>query len=54
MSFGHVVDDVAGVGRVVAADIVKIADVAFLEDRKDAGAILFVRLVPAGTQRRRR
>ena len=53
-SFRHVVDDVAGVGRVVAADIVKIADIAFLEDCKDAGAILVVRFIPAGTQRRRR
>ncbi len=52
--FGHVVDDVAGVGAVVAADVEEIADVAFLEDFQDLGTVGLIRLVAAGTQRRGR
>jgi len=50
----HLVDDAAGVGAVVAADVEEVADVLLLERREDAFAILRVRFVTAGAERRGR
>ncbi len=50
--FGHVVDDVRSVSRVVAADVEEVADVAFLEHFEDAAAVFRVGFVPAGSQSR--
>ena len=49
---GFLVDDVRGLGRVVAADVEKIADVVFLQDMKDGKAVVLGRLFSHRTERR--
>jgi len=44
---GHIVDDVAGVGGIVAADIEEVSYVAFFKDVENLSAIVFVGFVPA-------
>ena len=41
---GFLVDDVRGLGRVVAADVKEITDVVFLQDMKDGKAVVLGRL----------
>jgi hypothetical protein len=49
----HGIEDAGRIGRVVAADIEEVADVAFLEDFQNSAAVRRIGLVPARAERRR-
>ena len=48
----HIVDYIAGVCGIIAADIEKVAYVLLFENVKNFFAVFGVRLIPAGAQRR--
>jgi len=48
--FGHFVDKVAGIGGVVAADVVEILNIVFAEYVEDFSTIFFIGLVPCGAE----